>query len=129
MKRSDLDALARALDRRLPDAVSREQRVAALTTYRVGGPIAVVARVVDEAGLRAVAEELGRTPAPVLVFGKGSNLLVSDRGFPGLGIVLVGTFEDLELDVPGGVARAGFRKRSKYRFKRSGSGEVMPRRM
>jgi UDP-N-acetylmuramate dehydrogenase len=105
--RPNLDGFARALGRRLPGSVAREQRVADLTTYRVGGPISVVARVVDDAGLLAVADELRRTPVPVLVFGRGSNLLVADRGFPGLGIVLAGTFEDLEIDATAGVARAG----------------------
>jgi UDP-N-acetylmuramate dehydrogenase len=92
---------------RLPGSVAREQRVADLTTYRVGGPISVVARVVDDAGLLAVADEIERTPVPVLVLGRGSNLLVADRGFPGLGIVLAGTFEDLEIDAAAGTARAG----------------------
>jgi len=103
----DLDGLARALGERLPGAVTREQRVAELTTYRVGGAIAVVARVVDDVGLAVVAEELDRTPTPVLVLGRGSNLLVADAGFPGLGIVLTGTFEALEIDAVPGVARAG----------------------
>ena len=103
----DLEGLARALGERLPGSVSREQRVADLTTYRVGGPISVVARVVDEAALVAVADALRRTPAPVLVLGRGSNLLVADRGFPGLGIVLAGTFEDVEIDLTAGVVRAG----------------------
>jgi UDP-N-acetylmuramate dehydrogenase len=103
----ELDGLARALTERLPGAVTREQRVADLTTYRVGGAIAVVARVADDAGLAAVAKELDHTPVPVLVLGRGSNLLVADEGFPGLGIVLTGTFEALEIDTLSGVARAG----------------------
>jgi len=105
--RPDVDAFARALGERLPGSVARHQRVADLTTYRVGGAISVVARVVDDMGLLAVADELRRAPVPVIVFGRGSNLLVADRGFPGLGIVLAGTFEDLEIDPAGGVARAG----------------------
>jgi len=104
----DLDGLATALGELLPaGSVAREQRVADLTTYRVGGAISVVVRVVDETGLLAVADAIDRTPVPVLVLGRGSNLLVADRGFPGLGIVLAGTFEDLEIDAAAGTARAG----------------------
>ncbi len=103
----DLDAFAVAVDARLPGAVSRDQRVAELTTYRLGGPIAVVVRVLDEAGLVAVAAELARTPLPVLVVGRGSNLLVADEGYFGVGVVLGGAFEALEIDVDAGVARAG----------------------
>lgn len=104
---ADLDRLARALERRLPGAVARDQRLADLTTYRLGGPIAVVVRVTDEAGLAVVAGALATSAVPVLLIGRGSNLLVADRGYPALGIVLGGDFEDVEIDVEAGIARAG----------------------
>lgn len=103
----ELAAIANALEDRLPGAVSRGRRIADLTTYRLGGPIAVVVRVIDDAGLAAVAAELVRAPVPVLLIGRGSNLLVADRGYPALGIVLAGTFEQVEIDAEVGVARAG----------------------
>src|ERR1019366_4968584 len=83
--------------------------VSELTTYRLGGPAAVVARVATEADLRAVAAVVGRADADlaVLVVGRGSNLLMADRGFPGLALVLGGTFEQVELDAAAGVVRAG----------------------
>jgi UDP-N-acetylmuramate dehydrogenase len=102
-----LGRLAAALDASLPGAVTRAQRLADLTTYRLGGPIAIVVRVADEAGLGAVAAELARAPVPVLVVGRGSNLLVADRGFAGLGVILGGTFDEVEVDVAAGLVRAG----------------------
>src|SRR6185437_9600985 len=39
--------------------------------------------------------------------GRGSNLLVSDRGFDGLAVVLVGAFEEVDLDGGPGIVRAG----------------------
>ena len=57
-----------------------------LTTYRVGGPAALLGpgrrRGRPRRGRRAVAE----TGVDVLVVGKGSNLLVADAGFPGLAV-------------------------------------------
>ena len=102
-----LDACASGLEDRLPGAVERDQHVADLTTYRLGGPISVVVRVVDEAGLAAVAAVLASSPVPVLVVGRGSNLLVADQGFPGLGVVLGGTFEAVDVDVDAGSVLAG----------------------
>ena len=43
---------------------------------------------------------------PVLVLGRGSNLLVADRGFPGLGVVLTGDFETVAIDADGVTAGA-----------------------
>jgi UDP-N-acetylmuramate dehydrogenase len=89
--------------------VTRDVPVSDLTTYRLGGPVAVVARVADEAGLGALAAVVAATaaPPPLLVMGRGSNLLVADRGFAGLGIVLDGAFEAVTLDPDGGTATAG----------------------
>jgi UDP-N-acetylmuramate dehydrogenase len=41
---------------------------------------------------------VARTAPAVLVVGRGSNLLVADRGFDGLGILLVGEFEELTIN-------------------------------
>ncbi len=58
-------------------------RLAELTTMRVGGPIGhlVVAETTQEL-IRAV-QEVDRAGEPLLVLSGGSNLLVSDEGFPG----------------------------------------------
>ena len=102
-----LDALADELDARLPGRVARAQPLAELTTYRLGGPLAVVVRVADDAELAAVAELVAKHDPAVLVVGRGSNLLVADSGFEGLGVVLTGTFEELTIDTAAGRARAG----------------------
>ena len=91
-------ALAKALEAVLPGGVARDVPAAELGTYRVGGPIAVLARVPDDAALARVGDVVARTTPAVLVVGRGSNLLVADRGFDGLGILLVGEFEELSID-------------------------------
>ena len=76
----------------------------ALTTYRVGGPAAVAATVRTEDDLRRVAEAVSASGLPVLVLGRGSNLLVADRGFAGIAVVLdpdADAFGGFEVLAPG----------------------------
>jgi UDP-N-acetylmuramate dehydrogenase len=73
----------------------------------LGGPVDVVVRVPDEHDLATLAELVAVHQPPVLVVGRGSNLLVADSGFAGLGVVLTGSFEELTIDADAGRARAG----------------------
>ena len=66
----------------------RDVPIGPLTTYRVGGAAALLARVDDPADLAAVGRAVVTSGLPVLIVGRGSNLLVADRGFEGLAIVL-----------------------------------------
>lgn len=76
-----------------------------LTTYRVGGEAALFAECDDEGELLAVARALAGREVPVLVLGRGSNLLVADAGFPGLAISLGSAFDALHFE--GDEVRAG----------------------
>jgi len=74
-----------------------------LTTYRVGGPAAVLVRAESPADLLAVGRTLASLPAdgepvPVVVAGRGSNLLVADRGFDGVAVVLGEGLAGIEID-------------------------------
>ena len=69
-----------------------------LTTYRVGGAAARFARVEDDDDLAQLAEIVRAEHVPVLVVGKGSNLLVADAGFPGLAVVLGDAFAEVAID-------------------------------
>jgi UDP-N-acetylmuramate dehydrogenase len=62
--------------------------LAPLTSFRLGGPAALYLEADGETDLAAVAEAVHATGIPWIVLGKGSNVLVSDRGFPGLVIRL-----------------------------------------
>jgi UDP-N-acetylmuramate dehydrogenase len=91
------------------DRVERDRPIGPLTTYRVGGPAArfLLAESVDD--LVAVAAAATDGDLPVLVVGRGSNLLVADAGFPGIAVQLGAAFEAVEIDacrvVAGGAAR------------------------
>jgi UDP-N-acetylmuramate dehydrogenase len=106
-------AVARAaaeLRRALPGAVTANAPLAPLTTYHLGGPVAVLVRADTRATLAAVARVVREHSPPILVVGRGSNLLVADRGFVGVAVVLGGDFDTIELAGPDGgvgVARAG----------------------
>jgi UDP-N-acetylmuramate dehydrogenase len=83
----DPAALARAelmLRAACGDRVRTSFPLAPLTTFRIGGPAALFLEPDSEADLRAVAQAIRETGIPFAVLGKGSNVLVSDDGFPGL---------------------------------------------
>jgi UDP-N-acetylmuramate dehydrogenase len=75
-------------ERLLRASVGKRLRVgfplAPLTTFRVGGPAALYVEAQGDGDLRAAGGALSDTGIPWIVIGKGSNVLVSDRGFPGL---------------------------------------------
>jgi UDP-N-acetylmuramate dehydrogenase len=89
----------------LGDRARRDVPLGPLTTYRVGGPAALLVEVEGDDDLRAVAEAVGASGVEVLVVGKGSNLLVADAGFPGLAVVLGEAYARIEIE--GTTVRAG----------------------
>ena len=83
--------------------------LAPLTTYRLGGPASLFAEpgsVDDLHELRAALEEAGASTSPVLVLGRGSNVVVSDEGFDGLAIRLGRGFASIATTDEGLVAGA-----------------------
>ena len=79
-----LDAALRILRLGCGDRVRRQVPLAPLTTFRVGGPAALYLEPEREEDLATVSRAVGDTSVPFTVIGKGSNILVSDEGFPGL---------------------------------------------
>ncbi|MFI5046074.1 MAG: UDP-N-acetylmuramate dehydrogenase [Acidimicrobiia bacterium] len=92
---------------RLPGAVERDVPLATLTTYRLGGPVAWLVRVRTMAELHELAAVVHETRPPVLVVGRGSNLLVADRGFDGVAVALTGEFDRIDPVPAQGLIRAG----------------------
>lgn len=72
--------------------------LALLTTLRVGGRAGVLVTVDDEEALVRTVAVARAHAAPLLVLGRGSNLLVDDSGWPGV-VVRLGTgLRGIELD-------------------------------
>jgi UDP-N-acetylmuramate dehydrogenase len=58
--------------------------LAPFTSYRLGGAAAVLVEAWDESDLVATAGAAARFGLPILALGRGSNVLVSDGGYPGV---------------------------------------------
>jgi UDP-N-acetylmuramate dehydrogenase len=65
-------------------AVRTSVPLAPLTSLRIGGPAAIYLEARSEQDLTAASATVAETGIPVIAIGKGSNVLVSDAGFPGL---------------------------------------------
>lgn len=100
-------SLTTVLDELRP-VLAADADLAPLCTYRVGGAAAGVIVVESVETLDLVSDVIRRFPeTPVLAVGRGSNLLISDQGFPGLVIRLGAAFESIEIDAETAVAVAG----------------------
>ena len=99
-----VDVAARVLG----DRARRDVALGPLTTYRVGGPAALFVEAAAEDDLAVVSRAVQASGLPVLVVGRGSNLLVADAGFRGLAVVLGEAFTRIDLvDASPPVVRAG----------------------
>ena len=66
------------------DRIRTSFSLAPLTTFRIGGPAALFLEPESMRDLTAASRAVRESGVPVVVVGKGSNVLVSDTGFPGL---------------------------------------------
>ncbi len=90
-----MTALARLIER---GAVLENVPLGPLTTYKSGGPARLLAEVADLGSLEDLISTGVTKGQPLLVLGRGSNLVVADAGFPGLVIRLGGGFGEVDID-------------------------------
>ena len=81
--------------------------LAQYTTYRVGGNAALHIHVESIDDLEAISAVLAQVDLPLLVIGRGSNMLIADTGFQGLAITF-GSFLEY-IDLPDRTIDAGDR--------------------
>jgi UDP-N-acetylmuramate dehydrogenase len=93
-------ALAETLASALGPLARRDAPLGARTTYGVGGRAWVLVEAESVEDLNRCHEAMcaASGPVPVLVIGRGSNLLVSDSGFEGIAIALGGEFAEAAID-------------------------------
>lgn len=84
------------LQRHLGDNLVYDRPLAKETTFRVGGPVSILASADTFGQLRIVFETIVDYDLPWFILGKGSNLLVSDGGFKGVAIRLGADFRKTE---------------------------------
>ncbi len=102
-----LDTFDRVLDGVSGVLVERDVSAASLTTYRTGGSIRALVRLSSRSALPAVADAVAASGLDTLPIGNGSNLLVADVGFDGVGLILEGEFADVSIEAETGVVRLG----------------------
>ena len=87
------------ISRTVPEErVLRDEPMCRHTSFRIGGPATALVLAGNEEELSAVLGAVTETGAEHMVIGNGSNLLVSDEGYPGIMIKLSGDFEKIERD-------------------------------
>ena len=82
----------------LGDVATRDEPLAPFTTYRVGGSAALYVRAHRHDDLVTVAAARRATGLPVLVVGRGSNLLVADEGFAGIALSVAHLADSIDVD-------------------------------
>jgi UDP-N-acetylmuramate dehydrogenase len=80
----DLVALAADIARRVGVKAERAAPLARFTTMRVGGPADLLATAHNAFELRALVRFARSRDLPLTLLGRGSNLVISDRGVRGL---------------------------------------------
>jgi len=77
---ADAEIAARELERRLSLKVLRNEPLAEHTTMRVGGPADLLVTIRDRFALRGLVRLAASRSWPLLILGRGSNVVVGDRG-------------------------------------------------
>ncbi len=95
---SRVEAARALLAERCPGRLGEHLPLAPLTTFRLGGPARLFLRAESIADLAALGEALGATGLPLLIIGRGSNMLVADAGWPGIVLHLGQHFRRIEVD-------------------------------
>ena len=75
----------------------RDVDLSQYTTYKVGGTAALHMTVASIDDLYLVSAVLAEVELPILVIGRGSNLLISDSGFQGLALTIGGLADYVDL--------------------------------
>lgn len=79
-------------------SLERDASLAEQTTLKVGGPARALLRVDDPVALPEVVRRCAESELPVLVLGRGSNLLIADGGWDGVALTLGRGFRGVEIE-------------------------------
>lgn len=93
-----MSAFEAELTSRFAARLRRDQPLASLTSFRVGGPADFVVEVADEDELAVLLALAARHGVHALCLGAGTNILVSDRGIRGLVLRLGPAFAAINFD-------------------------------
>jgi len=91
----------------LGDLAQRDEPLAPFTTYKVGGSADIFVNILDPDDLNRVAAARRASGLPILIVGRGSNLLVADRGFGGIAVSLADMATEIDIDEANSIVCAG----------------------
>lgn len=94
----EVDHLVASLEKAVEGKVERGEPIARFTSFRLGGPALVFFEPVDSSDLESAAKVISGSDLPIVTIGRGTNLLVSDRGFRGVVIRLGEKFDWISSD-------------------------------
>ena len=97
-----LDEIAEKIE---DENISTGVPLSRFSTYRVGGPAALLIEVEDTSVFFPLVKALKKFHLPILLIGNGSNVLISDDGFEGAVLKLGESFETIEIE--GELVKAG----------------------
>jgi len=89
------------------DIARRNHSLGREVRIRIGGSASYFARVASRDQLKDAIEFSERQKLPFYILGKGSNVILSDEGFDGVVVTLVGEFERISFDDEGNFVTAG----------------------
>ena len=81
-----------------PENMKLQEPMAAHTTFRTGGEAAVFVEVPGKQQLTQLVQYMAKISQEFFVLGKGSNLLVGDKGYPGIVLNLGKQFARIEVE-------------------------------
>jgi len=90
--------LAAQLADEVDGQIQTDKPLAPFTSYKIGGPTAVWVAPVTHDGVARALEVIHEKKAPLFILGRGSNLLVSDRGWDGVTLYLGENFSNWTFD-------------------------------
>ncbi len=97
MKAYDKGAFFNEISRLIPMArIFRDQPLAPYTSFEIGGPADCLIRVGNDTELSGILQTCVAFQCPWMILGKGTNVLVADKGYRGLVIVLSGEFSTVQ---------------------------------
>lgn len=89
--------------------VKTDKMIAPYTAYKIGGPAALWAAPSSENGIGEVLAMVHEAGIPLFVLGLGTNLLVSDKGWPGVVLYLGTNMSGWYFDGTAAIVLAGTR--------------------
>jgi UDP-N-acetylmuramate dehydrogenase len=102
------ESLYAALQGKVAGKIQRDVGLRGLTSYRLGGPAALYFEPKNIGDLEILSAAMAEVePVDVLILGRGSNLVVSDSGWPGLVVRLGSEFSALDRASGGRVVAGG----------------------